>query len=149
MTWTLFQSPTKNRFGIYVGIFGLANSLAHGKLTDEDFKLYRSMNDWYNATYFGPSTTNKDVYNPEVNPVAVAWFKRSEAHPAELILPDVALLERYGVTCERFTSHDPGQVLPCYTLANTLSRYAFGSLRGTNLSISWAVKPHVIQEVPN
>ena len=112
MDYVRFQSPDKNRFGINVGIFGLANSLAHGgKLTDEDFKLWRSMNDWYNAAYPDPSSTNKDVYNPEVNPVAVAWFKGSATHLIERIPPYVALLERYGVACERITSYDPGKVL--------------------------------------
>ncbi|GAA1412571.1 hypothetical protein AUR04nite_10040 [Glutamicibacter uratoxydans] len=107
-----FQSPKKNHRGIHVGIFGLANSLGNrGLLSEEEHRLWRSMNDWYNAAYPDPTAAFPEVYDDDVNPGAVAWFKSTAVHLLEKIPPYLQLLDRYGVDCELVTSDDPGKVV--------------------------------------
>lgn len=75
-----FQSPQVSERGIRVGVFGLVNLLGkHGHLTPEDEQLRRTRNRWFDDAYPDPSTVDPAVYEPAVNPGAVAWFKKDAA----------------------------------------------------------------------
>jgi hypothetical protein len=107
-----YQSSAPNHRGIYPGIFGLANTLAHdGKLSDTDWATWRSDNDWYNAAYPDPCKTNPAVYDSQVNPHAAAWFKDTATHLLERIEPYLELLKRHDVQVMKLISADPGQII--------------------------------------
>ena len=113
-TFIRFQSPTRSPRGHFPGIFALANGLARsGALTDEQWRFWRSGNDWYDANYPDPSTVDPLVYDADLHPGAVAWFK-SSAEAAELIARVdgyLELLTAHGVPCHELHSTDPGRVI--------------------------------------
>jgi hypothetical protein len=51
------------------------------------------------------------VYDPEVNPGAVAWFKTSATHLLDRVPGYLTLLAAHGVRCERLESADPGRIV--------------------------------------
>lgn len=51
------------------------------------------------------------MYDPDVNPGAVAWFKGTATHLLDRIPGYLALLAAHGVPCERLESADPGKVV--------------------------------------
>lgn len=51
------------------------------------------------------------MYDPGVNPGAVAWFKGTATHLLDRIPDYLALLAAHGVPCERLESADPGRVV--------------------------------------
>ena len=108
-----FQSPQVSERGIRVGVFGLVNLLGkHGHLTPEDEQLRRTRNRWFDDAYPDPSTVDPAVYEPAVNPRAVAWFKKDAAtHLIAATLEHCTILDRYGVAWERVESDDPGRVV--------------------------------------
>ena len=107
-----YQSSVPNHRGIYPGIFGLANTLAHnGKLSNTDWATWRSGNDWYNAAYPDPRETNPAVYDSQVNPHAAAWFKDTATHLLERLEPYLELLKRHDVQVVKLISADPGQII--------------------------------------
>ncbi|MDQ0988152.1 hypothetical protein [Streptomyces sp. V2I9] len=107
-----FQSPERSPCGHFPGIFALANGLAReGRLTEEQYRFWRAANDWYDAAYTDPSRVDPTVYDPEVNPEAVAWFKLSATRLLDRVPGYLALLSAHGVACERLESADPGRVV--------------------------------------
>ncbi|MFJ6179904.1 hypothetical protein [Streptomyces sp. NPDC092295] len=81
MTYVRFQGTVRDPRGHFPGVFALANGLARqGVLTDEQWSFWRAGNDWYDANYPDPSTVDPHVYDPELHPGAVAWFKTSAHH---------------------------------------------------------------------
>lgn len=111
-TYVRFQSTERSCRGHFPGIFALANGLAReGRLTEEQRRFWRSANDWYDAAYTDPSRVDPTVYDPGVNPGAVAWFKESATHLLDRIPGYLALLAAHGVPCERLDSADPGRVV--------------------------------------
>lgn len=111
-TYVRFQSTERNQRGIFTGIFGLANGLAReGRLTAEQHRFWRAANDWYDAAYTDPSRVDPAVYDPEVNPGAVAWFKTSATHLLDRVPGYLALLATHGVPYERLESADPGRIV--------------------------------------
>ncbi len=108
-----FQSPQVSERGIRVGVFGLVNLLGkHGHLTPEDEQLRRTRNRWFDDAYPDPSTVDPAVYEPAVNPGAVAWFKKdAAAHLIAATLEHCTILDSYGVAWERVESDDPGRVV--------------------------------------
>ncbi|MFE9461982.1 hypothetical protein [Streptomyces californicus] len=112
MAYVRFQSPDRSPRGHFPGIFALANGLARdGRLTEEQHRFWRAANDWYDAAYTDPSRVDPSVYDPEVNPGAVAWFKVSAAHLLDRVPGYLALLAAHGVAYERLESADPGRVV--------------------------------------
>jgi hypothetical protein len=81
-----FQSVVADSRGRYVGVFGLVNILAkQGRLTAEQERFRRVNNGWYDGAYPDPAAVDPRVYDHELNPGAVAWFKST----AEIIVvPD-------------------------------------------------------------
>lgn len=107
-----YQSSVPNHRGIYPGVFGLANVLAHnGKLSDTDWAAWRSGNDWYNAAYPDPCKSDPTVYDSQVNPHAAAWFKDTATHLLERIEPYLDLLKRHDVQVVKIISADPGRII--------------------------------------
>ncbi|WP_433266092.1 hypothetical protein ACQPZF_39865 [Actinosynnema sp. CS-041913] len=107
-----FQATVRNQRGIYPGVFGLINGLAReGRLTAGQEAFRRVNNAWYDAAYTDPTTVDPLVYDREVNPGAVAWFKSSAGHLIERIDGYLGILAAHGVGCERVTSDDPGVVV--------------------------------------
>ncbi|MFE3603589.1 hypothetical protein [Streptomyces sp. NPDC059142] len=109
-----FQSTTRSPRGHFPGVFALANGLARsGALTEEQWRFWRTGNDWYDANYPDPSTVDPLVYDAGRNPGAVAWFKSSRA-AAELIARVdgyLKLLTAHGVAWQELRSTDPGRVV--------------------------------------
>ncbi|QAY64960.1 hypothetical protein ET495_16765 [Xylanimonas allomyrinae] len=107
-----FESPTPNSRGRHVGVFGLANRLAHdGALAPDDWAWWRHSNDWCNAAYPDPSTVDPQVYDHAVNPGATAWFRPSAVHLIDKTREYLDLLDRYGVPWTERRSAAPGRVV--------------------------------------
>ncbi|MFJ7996943.1 hypothetical protein ACIQ7D_07250 [Streptomyces sp. NPDC096310] len=109
-----FQSTTRSPRGHFPGVFALANGLARsGALTEEQWRFWRAGNDWYDANYPDPSTVAPLVYDTELHPGAVAWFKTSP-EAAELIARldgYLQLLTAHGIAWQELRSTDPGRVV--------------------------------------
>lgn len=106
-----YQASVPNHRGIYPGVFGLANVLAHkGKLSDTEWATWRSGNDWFNEAYPDPTKLNPDVYDPQVNPRAAAWFKGTATHLLERVDPYLELLKRHDVQVVRLISEIPAKL---------------------------------------
>lgn len=107
-----FQGTTRSPHGHFPGIFALANGLAReGRLTDEQYRFWRAGNDWYDATYANPSDVDPTVYDRDLNPGAVAWFKCTAVHLLERVEGYVDLLAQHDVPCVRVESNDPGRIV--------------------------------------
>ncbi|MFF1687111.1 MULTISPECIES: hypothetical protein [unclassified Streptomyces] len=107
-----FQGTERHRRGHFPGIFVLANELAaQGSLTEEQYQFWRTNNDWYDANYTNPTTVDPRVYDPEVHPGAVAWFKSSAEELIRRVEGYLDLLAAHGVECRRLESPNPGRVI--------------------------------------
>ncbi|MFE3830953.1 hypothetical protein, partial [Streptomyces sp. NPDC059092] len=96
------------------GVFALANGLARsGALTEEQWRFWRAGNDWYDANYPDPSTVDPLVYDAELHPGAVAWFKPSAEAQKLIARVDgyLDLLTAHGVPWHETRSTDPGRVV--------------------------------------
>ncbi|MGW4158217.1 hypothetical protein [Streptomyces sp. NPDC004788] len=107
-----FQGTTRSPRGHFPGVFALANGLAReGLLSAEEHRFWRAANDWYDAAYPDPSATDPTVYDPELHPGAVAWFKATARHLLDRVPGYLDLLAAHGVACVRVESSDPGRVV--------------------------------------
>ncbi|WP_405475897.1 hypothetical protein [Streptomyces sp. NBC_00009] len=107
-----FEGTMRHSRGHFPGIFVLANELAaQGKLTDDQYRFWRSNNDWYDANYTNPTTVDPKIYDPAVHPGAVAWFKASAQHLIERVDGYRELLATHGLECRRLESSNPGRVI--------------------------------------
>ncbi|MGW1788082.1 hypothetical protein ACWCO0_27200 [Streptomyces tubercidicus] len=111
-SYVRFQGTTRGPRGHFPGVFALANGLAReGKLSDEQYRFWRAGNDWYDANYPNPSHTDPNVYDPDLNPGAVAWFKATARHLIERVDGYLEILAAHEVACERVESTAPGRVV--------------------------------------
>ncbi|MFE7408970.1 hypothetical protein [Streptomyces laurentii] len=107
-----FQGTTRSPRGHFPGVFALANGLARdGRLSTAEYRLWRESNDWYDAAYPDPSAGDPGVYDPVLNPGAVAWFKSTARHLIDRVPGYLALLAAHGVPCVRVESADPGRIV--------------------------------------
>ncbi|MEU8540374.1 hypothetical protein AB0C52_10360 [Streptomyces sp. NPDC048717] len=107
-----FQGTTRHPRGHFPGVFALANGLARdGRLSPAEYRFWRESNDWYDAAYPDPSATDPGVYDPALNPGAVAWFKGTARHLIERVPGYLALLAAHEVPCVRVESADPGRIV--------------------------------------
>ncbi|MFJ4713080.1 hypothetical protein [Streptomyces sp. NPDC088785] len=107
-----FQGTQRHERGHYPGVFVLANELAaQGRLTEEQYRFWRAGNDWYDTHYPNPSHVDARVYDRELHPGAVAWFKESAGHLIGRVAGYLELLAAHGVECHRLESTDPGRVV--------------------------------------
>src|SRR5919106_1489359 len=76
-----FQGTTRSPHGHFPGVFALANGLARdGRLTEEQYRFWRTGNDWYDTHFTNPSDVDPTVYDRALHPGAVAWFKATAVH---------------------------------------------------------------------
>ena len=69
MRFVRFRSADAGPRGIYIGVFGLVNTLAkQGRLAEDEESFRRQNNDWYDANYTNPSEVDQSVYDHDVNP---------------------------------------------------------------------------------
>ncbi|MFD3659508.1 hypothetical protein ACFWVF_02735 [Streptomyces sp. NPDC058659] len=107
-----YQGRTRSPRGIFPGVFALANGLAReGRLSEEEYRFWRANNDWYDANYPNPSDTDPHVYDHELHPGAVAWFKTTAVHLIDRVAGYLELLAAHGVECERVESSAPGRII--------------------------------------
>ncbi|WP_030561107.1 hypothetical protein [Streptomyces aureocirculatus] len=112
VTYIRFESPELHERGLRPGVFFLVNQLARdGRLTPEQERFRRANNDWYDTAYTTPSHVDPTVYDAEVNPGAVAWFKSSATHLLERVPGYLDILAAHGVPCRTVHSADPGRVV--------------------------------------
>ncbi|MEU6394360.1 hypothetical protein [Streptomyces sp. NPDC046939] len=107
-----FEGTVRHARGHFPGIFVLANELAaSGRLSGDQYRFWRSSNDWYDANYTNPTTVDARIYDPAVHPGAVAWFKASATHLIERVHGYQALLAAHGIACRRLESSNPGTIV--------------------------------------
>ncbi len=107
-----FQGVVRHERRFFPGVFWLVNTLARdGVLSAEQERFRREGNDWLNLAYATPSQVDPTVYDRELNPDAVAWFKASAHHLVERVDGYLDILAAHGVVCERIESADPGRVV--------------------------------------
>jgi len=82
-----------------------------GELSPEEWRFWRTNNDWYNAAYLDPSTVDPAVYDPTRHPGAVAWFKPTATHLLARVDGYLRLLAAHGVECVTLRSADPGRII--------------------------------------
>ncbi|MEU1863432.1 hypothetical protein [Streptomyces gardneri] len=107
-----FQGTVRGPRGNFPGIFALANGLAReGRLSGDEYTFWRTNNDWYDANYPDPSSTDPRVYDHELHPGAAAWFKTTAVHLVDRVAGYLDLLAAHGVACERVESSAPGRII--------------------------------------
>lgn len=107
-----FRSTAANARGVQVGVFALANGLAHDdRLDAAQRRWWRAANDWYDAAYAAPCADEDGPYDRDRHPGAVAWFKADASHLLERVDGYLALLDAHGVPWERAVSDDPGRIV--------------------------------------
>ncbi|MFR9758195.1 hypothetical protein [Streptomyces sp. TR06-5] len=111
-TYVRFQGTERHPKGYFPGVFVLVNGLARdGKLTADQERFRRANNDWYDAAYINPSTVDPAVYDHDINPGAVAWFKGSAHELLDRVAGYLEILAAHGVECRRVESSDPGRIV--------------------------------------
>ncbi|NUK60107.1 hypothetical protein [Streptomyces lunaelactis] len=107
-----FEGTVRHPRGHFPGIFVLANELAaQGKLTDDQYRFWRSNNDWYDANYTNPTSVDPEIYDPRIHLGAVAWFKVTAQHLIKRVDGYLELLAAHGVEHRRLESSNPGRVI--------------------------------------
>lgn len=109
-----FEGLEKSSKGHGIGVFGLANRLAHsGALSIEDYAWWRTNNDWMNRAYPDPSSKDDSIFNREVHPRVECWFKISNTTEDVLrrTREYLTLLDRYGIVWVERQSSAPGPIL--------------------------------------
>lgn len=111
-SYVRFQGTVRHPRGHFPGVFALVNNLARdGRLTAGQERFRRTSNDWYDAAYTDPSTVDPTVYDHEIHPGAVAWFK-STSHELLARVPGyLEILAAHGIEWRRVESLDPGRVV--------------------------------------
>ncbi|ALO13313.1 hypothetical protein AQF52_7727 [Streptomyces venezuelae] len=107
-----FQGTVRGPRGNFPGVFALANGLAReGRLSGDEYTFWRTNNDWYDANYPDPSSTDPHVYDHVLHPGAAAWFKTTAVHLVDRVAGYLDLLAAHGVACERVESSSPGRII--------------------------------------
>ena len=111
-----FEGTTVNSRGAKPGVFALANGLAHsGKLSLDDYTLWRESNDWMNAAYTDPSEIDGTLFDRSINPRTECWFRVSADHLLARVHQYLRLLDRYGVGWIERPSVSEEKRTPCFT----------------------------------
>lgn len=107
-----FEGTMRHPRGHFPGIFVLVNGLARdGRLTPEQEAFRRTNNAWYDAAYPNPSHTDPAIYDPEVHPGAVAWFKSSATDLISRVDGYLRILTAHGIPYRHVRSGNPGKII--------------------------------------
>ncbi|MFP8959739.1 hypothetical protein ACLIYP_04060 [Streptomyces nanhaiensis] len=107
-----FQGADRGGRDVHPGVFALVNNLAReGRLTAGQELFRRVNNAWYDANYTNPTSVDPTVYDPAVNPGAVAWFKSSARHLIERVDGYLEILAAHGIEYRCLRSSDPGRIV--------------------------------------
>ncbi|MFE9725361.1 hypothetical protein ACFYQ5_17615 [Streptomyces sp. NPDC005794] len=107
-----FQGTVRHPRGHFPGVFVLTNELARqGRLNEEQYRFWRANNDWYDAHYVNPTHVDPRIYDREIHPGAVAWFKSSAHELIERVDGYLEILAAHGVDCRRLESSSPGRII--------------------------------------
>ncbi|MBO3673874.1 hypothetical protein [Streptomyces sp. NEAU-YJ-81] len=101
-----FQGTVRSPRGHFPGVFARA-----GQLSDEEHRFWRAGNDWFNANFANPSEVDPSVYDPALNPGAVAWFKAASLELIARVDGYLKILALHEVACERIESSNPGKII--------------------------------------
>lgn len=105
-----YQSPDANPSGHHLGIFALVMGLAHsGALTLEQEAYRLRSHAWFNDAYPHPPA---GLFDRDLNPIAICWFKATAIHLLARIPDYVAtLLDPHSIAWERISTDTPGRLL--------------------------------------
>lgn len=110
MEFVRFESPTPNGRGAHIGIFGLANGLAHRDLlSSQDREWLATSNAWRDTAYADPATVDATIFDKTVHPLATCWFKSTAEHLLVQVSGYLDLLDRYDVKWRERRATDPGR----------------------------------------
>lgn len=110
MEFVRFESPTPNGRGAHIGIFGLANGLAHRDLlSSQDREWLATSNAWGDTAYADPATVDATIFDKTVHPLATCWFKSTAEHLLVQVSGYLDLLDRYDVKWRERRATDPGR----------------------------------------
>ncbi|MFF5567576.1 hypothetical protein ACFY7Z_21020 [Streptomyces sp. NPDC012623] len=111
-SYVRFQGTVRSPRGHFPGVFALANNLERtGALTAEQWRFWRTHNDWYDTNYTNPSTVDPTAYDQDLNPGAVAWFKPSAGELIQRVAGYLEILAAHGIECATVRSPDPGRIV--------------------------------------
>jgi hypothetical protein len=118
-----YESAVPNAQGEHTGIFGLANVLARsGQLSPTDWTWWRRNNDWLDAAYPDPATTDPTLFDRRVHPTVSCWFKSTAIHLLARVPGYLDLLDRYSLSWRLRRTTTPGKILyddPVQIVAST------------------------------
>lgn len=107
-----FQAAVPNRRGLYPGVFVLVNGLwFDGKLSAEEGRFRRSMNDWYNASFTNPAWIHPHLYDCLSDLCHTAWFKASAHELIASVAGYLRILDRHRIPWQARWSPDPGCIV--------------------------------------
>ena len=107
-----FQAAAPDGRGRFGGVFSLVNQLAkQGRLTAEQERCRRTMNDWYDAACPDPCLSHPDTYDRRINPGAAAWFRDAATHMIDRVHGYLLILDAHGLAYQRLQSADPGHII--------------------------------------
>jgi hypothetical protein len=107
-----FKGTIVNSRGAKPGVFALANGLAHsGKLSLEDYALWRENNDWMNEAYADPSKIDGTLFDRSINLHTECWFTFSAEPLVARVHVYLTLLDRYGGGWIERREDNPGRIL--------------------------------------
>jgi hypothetical protein len=107
-----FQAAWPDRRGGFPGVFSMVNRLAkRGRLSPEEERFWRRMNDWYDAAYPNPSLSHPNTYDRARNPGAAAWFRGTATHLIAPIGGYLRILDAHRIGYRRLASTDPGRII--------------------------------------
>ncbi len=132
-----FQAKHPRPSGRYPGVFALANALAkEGRLSPEQWALWRGTMDWLNATYPDPWSAMPSLADRTKYPHTFCWFKASAADALERMPVFLTLLDAHGIEWVELRIEDPGIVVYEDDVQVVVARFSIDTIHQQRLSSS-------------
>ncbi|MGZ4547118.1 MAG: hypothetical protein ACXVXT_17165 [Blastococcus sp.] len=107
-----WRGTTPARRQVRPGVFALVNGLHKaGRLTPEEAAFRAHHNAWFDRHLALPTDVDPKVYDPDLNPGAVAWFRATALTCLERVPGYLAILDAHGIPWERVEAHHAGRVV--------------------------------------